>query len=327
MPEPIQKITVSAAQSRVRLDRYLICQGFGLSRNRVQKLIGSGAVLVDGRQRPPGYLVKPGDLVEVKKESLAPAKQQLSAQDIPLRIIHEDNQLMVIDKPAGMVVHPAAGNYQGTLVNALLHHARQLSQIGGKERPGILHRLDKETSGLLLVAKTDRAHALLARQLEARKITRRYLAVVWGSMGEPAGTISAPIGRSAFDRKKMGVTQLRGRPAVTHYRVINDRRIASLIELKLETGRTHQIRVHLSHLGHPVLGDPDYGGRGRDLIARFALKQAGLAQDLLEAMPRQALHAAVLGFVHPETGRYLEFSSPVPGDMSKLLQLLGVDFS
>jgi 23S rRNA pseudouridine1911/1915/1917 synthase len=327
MAEQIQQITVSATQSRVRLDRYLICQGFGLSRNRVQKLIESGAVLVNEKQRPPGYLVKPGDLVEVKKESLSLPKKDLVAQDIPLKIVYEDDHLMVIDKPAGMVVHPAAGNYQGTLVNALLHHSRKLSQVGGKERPGILHRLDKETSGLLLAAKTDRAHTLLARQLEARKINRRYLAVIWGSLGEPAGTISAPIGRSAFDRKKMGVTPLRGRPAVTHYRIINDRRIASLIELKLETGRTHQIRVHLSHLGHPVLGDPDYGGRGRDLISKFALKQAGLAQALLEVMPRQALHAAVLGFIHPLDGRYLEFASPLPDDIRQVLRLIGADFA
>jgi 23S rRNA pseudouridine1911/1915/1917 synthase len=322
MPEEVQTITVSSAQSRVRLDRYLTSQGMNYSRNQLQKFIGSGRVLVGGKPKSPGYLVKPGDRIEIKKDQLAAPRREVLAEDIPLEVVYEDRDLLVINKPAGMVVHPAAGNRQGTMVNALLHHAKNLSQVGGRERPGILHRLDKETSGLLLVAKTDQAHTMLARQLEARQIVRRYRAVVWGSLGEPQGTISAPIGRSAFDRKKMDVTRLRGRQAVTHFKVLRDYRIASLLELKLETGRTHQIRVHLQHLGHPVLGDPDYGGRARTLFSRFALSQTGLAQKLLDAIGRQALHAAILGFVHPSTQKYMEFKAPLPGDMEGIITLL-----
>jgi len=324
MPDELQVITVtvSSAQSRVRLDRYLSCQGMNYSRNQLQKFIESGRVLVDGKLRPPGYLVKPGDEIEIKKDQLAAPRRELLAEDIPLDVVYEDQNLMVVNKPAGMVVHPAAGNRQGTMVNALLFHTQNLSQAGGRERPGIVHRLDKETSGLLLVAKTDQAHTNLARQLESRKIVRRYRAVVWGIFGEPEGTISAPIGRSAFDRKKMDVTKLRGRQAVTHYKVLKEYKIASLVELKLETGRTHQIRVHLQHLGHPVLGDPDYGGRSRSLFSQFASADPKQAEDLLEAIDRQALHAAVLGFVHPTSGKYLEFKAPLPGDMEEVLRLL-----
>jgi 23S rRNA pseudouridine1911/1915/1917 synthase len=322
MPEEVQTIIVSSAQSRVRLDRYLTCQGMNYSRNQLQKFIESGRVLVDGKLKPPGYLVKPGDRIDIKKDRLAAPRREVLAENIPLEVVYEDQDILVVNKPAGMVVHPAAGNRQGTMVNALLHHAKNLSQVGGRERPGILHRLDKETSGLLLVAKTDQAHTLLARQLEARQIVRRYRAVVWGNLGEPQGTISAPIGRSAFDRKKMDVTRLRGRQAVTQYKVLKEYEIASLVELKLETGRTHQIRVHLQHLGHPVLGDPDYGGRARSLFSRFASAHSGLAQELLDAIGRQALHAAVLGFVHPTTQKYMEFKAPLPGDMEEILRLL-----
>ncbi|MBI4726178.1 RluA family pseudouridine synthase [candidate division TA06 bacterium] len=324
MPDELQiiNVTVSSAQSRVRLDRYLSCQGMNHSRNQLQKFIESGRVLVDGKLKTPGYLVKPGDRIEIKKDRLAAPRRELLAEDIALDVVYEDQDLLVINKPAGMVVHPAAGNRRGTMVNALLHHAQNLSRVGGRERPGILHRLDKGTSGLLLAAKTDQVHTLLARQLEARKIVRRYRAVVWGILGEPEGTISAPIGRSAFDRKKMGVTSLRGRQAVTHYRVLREYKIASLVEIKLETGRTHQIRVHLQHLGHPVLGDPDYGGRARSLFSRFASANAGLAQELLDAIGRQALHAAALGFVHPATSKYMEFKAPLPGDMEEVIRLL-----
>jgi len=219
---------------------------------------------------------------------------------------------MVVNKPAGMVVHPAAGNYSGTLVNALLHHSNQLSDAGGGQRPGILHRLDKDTSGLLLVAKSDQAHAVLAR----------YQALAWGLMEKPEGTINAPIGRSAFDRKKMDVSAIRGRNALTHYQVLGEYKIASHLELKLETGRTHQIRVHLKHLGHPIVGDAAYGGAGKQVITTYARRDSKSAENILASIGRQALHAAVLGFVHPVTGKYLEFSAPLPDDMQGLIKTL-----
>ena len=321
MKDPLG-ITVSKDQSRVRLDRYLVCQGVNFSRNRIQKLIESGAVKINGQIKPPGYTVKPGDRVTIAFGEKVCERPPLAAEDIPLSVVFEDDQLLVVDKPAGLVVHPAPGNYRGTLVNALMHHAQNLSQGRGGDRPGILHRLDKDTSGLLLVAKTDQAHWKLAAQLEARTITRRYWAVAWGLPPQEAGTINAPIGRSAFDRKKMGVTELRGREARTDFKTLKRFGIASLLELKLSTGRTHQIRVHLAHLGHPVVGDPSYGGRDRQNIQKFARKNPEEAQHLLELIPRQALHARVLGFVHPVSNEYMEFSSPLPADMAGLLEFL-----
>lgn len=316
-------IIVSLQQSPMRLDRYLVCQGLNISRNRIQRLIGSGLVKVNDHQVAVSYLVKPGDRLDINLGAVPVRRARPEAEDIPLEIVFEDQHLMVVNKPAGMVVHPAAGNYQGTLVNALIHHTRQLSAVNSGERPGILHRLDKDTSGLLLVAKTDQAHNSLAVQLEARKIVRRYQALVWGTMKESSGYIDAPIGRSAFDRKKMDISSIRGRKAVTHYKMLGEYKIISRLELKLETGRTHQIRVHLKHLGHPVVGDGTYGGTGKPVVAKFARNDVALAEQALSIMKRQALHAAVLGFKHPISGEYLEFSSPLPEDMSVLLKLLG----
>lgn len=307
----------------MRLDRYLVCQGLNISRNRIQRLIESGMVKVNDHQSMASYLVKPGDRVDINLGAVPARRARPEAEDIPLDIVFEDQHLMVVNKPPGMVVHPAVGNYQGTLVNALIHHSKQLSNVSGGERPGILHRLDKYTSGLLLIAKTNQAHSGLAAQLEARKITRRYQALVWGLTGQTEGTITAAIGRSAFDRKKMDVTAIRGRKAVTHFKVLREYKIISHLELKLETGRTHQIRVHLKHLGHPVVGDDTYGGAGKPVVAKFARNNAALAEQALSIMKRQALHAAVLGFKHPISGEYLEFGSPVPEDMEILLKLLG----
>jgi 23S rRNA pseudouridine1911/1915/1917 synthase len=315
-------ITVSSQQKPIRLDRYLICQGLNISRNRIQNLIQSGNITVNGRRAVPSYLVRPGDQVHLRQEAGPLKRSRPKAEDIPLEVIFEDRDLMVVNKPAGMVVHPAAGNYSGTLVNALLHHSNQLSDAGDGQRPGILHRLDKDTSGLLLVAKSDQAHAVLARQMGARQITRRYQALAWGLMEEPEGTINAPIGRSAFDRKKMDVSAIRGRDAVTNYRVLGEYRIASHLELKLETGRTHQIRVHLKHLGHPIVGDAAYGGAGKQAITNFARRDSKAAEKILSTIGRQALHAAVLGFVHPVTGKYLEFAAPLPDDMQGLIKTL-----
>jgi 23S rRNA pseudouridine1911/1915/1917 synthase len=235
------------------------------------------------------------------------------AQDIPLSIVFEDEHLIVVDKPAGLVVHPAAGNLDGTLVNALLHHCRgQLSGIGGVVRPGIVHRIDKDTSGLLVVAKTDKAHEGLARQFADHSLERAYLAVVAGLPIPPAGTVRGHIGRSDHDRKKMAVLHAlnkRGKHAVTHYKTLERLDSSSLVECRLETGRTHQVRVHMASIGHPLLGDPAYGRTPARLRSRLS--------ELRFA--RQALHAAVLGFIHPVTGAALRFESALPADMEQLL--------
>ena len=245
-----------------------------------------------------------------------PRPSGLAAEPLALNILHEDDDLLVIDKPAGLVVHPAPGHSSGTLVNALLFHCRSLSGIGGEARPGIIHRLDKDTSGLLLVAKHDRSHRHLAAQLKARRLQRRYQALAHGAMPAQAGTIDAPIGRHPTQRKKMAVVARGGRAARTHYRVLEAWGVLSLLELTLETGRTHQIRVHLASLGHPVLGDATYGPGARRWPGQPALEQA------MRTFPRQALHAAQVRFRHPTHGGCMTFSSPVPTDMAVLLAQL-----
>ena len=242
-----------------------------------------------------------------------PRPSELAAEPLALDILHEDDDLLVIDKPAGLVVHPAPGHPSGTLVNALLYHCRSLSGIGGEARPGIIHRLDKDTSGLLLVAKHDRSHRHLAAQLKTRKLQRRYQALVHGAMPAQEGTIDAPVGRHPTQRKKMAVVAHGGRAARTHYRVLEAWGVLSLLELALETGRTHQIRVHLASLGHPVLGDATYGPGARRWPGRPALEQA------MRAFARQALHAAQVRFRHPTHGDCMTFSSPLPTDMAALL--------
>jgi 23S rRNA pseudouridine1911/1915/1917 synthase len=252
-----------------------------------------------------------GTAFEIRVPAAAPSEAQ--AQDIPLAIVYEDEYLIVIDKPAGLVVHPAAGNLDGTLVNALLHHCKgQLSGIGGVVRPGIVHRIDKETSGLLVVAKTDKAHEGLAKQFADHSIERAYMAIVSGLPVPASGTVRSQIGRSDHDRKKMAVLHehnKRGKHAVTHYKVLRPLTGASLVECRLETGRTHQVRVHMSSIGHPLLGDPTYGRPNSRF--RPILNQLHFA--------RQALHAAVLGFIHPVTGAALRFESVLPADMAGLL--------
>lgn len=294
-----------------RLDKAL-ADASGLSRERVKALLGEGRVLLAGKVAAQASL-KPaeGTPFEIRVPEAAPA--EAVAQDIPLEIVFEDAHLIVIDKPAGLVVHPAAGNLDGTLVNALLHHCKgQLSGIGGVVRPGIVHRIDKETSGLLVVAKSDKAHEGLARQFADHSIERAYLAVVAGLPVPPSGTVRGHIGRSDHDRKKMAVLHelnKRGKHAVTHYRVVEALGGASLVECRLETGRTHQVRVHMASIGHPLLGDPVYG--------RTPSRLRPILHDLRFA--RQALHAAVLGFIHPVTGESLRFESKLPADMTRLL--------
>jgi len=310
--DSIIETTIGEAQHGFRLDKALAELLPDLSRERLKSLIIEGRVTADGRAPNPSMKVTAGQAFAITLPP--PAAAEAVAQDIPLNIVYEDADLIVIDKPAGLVVHPAAGNLDGTLVNALLHHCRgQLSGIGGVARPGIVHRIDKDTSGLLVVAKSDKAHEGLAQQFKAHSIDRLYAAIVYGIPQLAAGTIDTWIGRSDADRKKMAVQREgRGKHAVTHYRVSERLRGASLVECRLETGRTHQVRVHMAHLGHPLIGDPVYG---RD---RKGFK------SILETLgfKRQALHAKRLGFIHPVTTQKLSFDSALPTDMQELLSEL-----
>ncbi len=308
-------ISGAIATNGQRLDKAL-ADASGLSRERVKALMGEGRVLLGGKAaQQASFKPEAGTPFEIRVPEVA--QSEAAAQDIPLTVVFEDEHLIVVDKPAGLVVHPAAGNLDGTLVNALLHHCAmngggQLSGVGGVARPGIVHRIDKDTSGLMVVAKTDKAHEGLARQFADHSIERAYLAFVAGLPVPPSGSVRGHIGRSDKDRKKMAVLHeenKRGKHAVTHYRLIEALEGASLVECRLETGRTHQVRVHMSSIGHSLLGDPVYGRTPARL--RPILNQLHFA--------RQALHAAVLGFIHPVTGAALRFESKLPADMTGLL--------
>jgi 23S rRNA pseudouridine1911/1915/1917 synthase len=308
------EIITGTIPAPARLDKAL-ADASGLSRARVQALIEEGRVEVAGRPAASASLkVAAGTPFRINIPPASPA--EAAPEDIPLAIAFEDEHLIVVDKPAGLVVHPAAGNLSGTLVNALLHHCRgQLSGIGGVARPGIVHRIDKDTSGLLVVAKTDAAHEGLAAQFAAHSVHRRYIAVVAGHPSPPEGTIEARIGRSDADRKKMTVlpnNSSRGKSAVTHYKVMQRLESSAQIECRLETGRTHQVRVHCASIGHPLLGDPAYGRTPK--VLRPLLERLGFA--------RQALHAAELGFRHPVTGEMVQFRSNLPQDMIELIDQL-----
>ncbi|MGI6065349.1 MAG: RluA family pseudouridine synthase [Bacillota bacterium] len=296
-------LIVSDWEAGKRLDIFLVSQLPELSRSRIQKLIKDGEALVNGAMVKPNYTIELGD--EIKVSLPEPKELEVKAEEIPVEIIYEDHDLIVVNKPQGMVVHPAAGNWQGTLVNALLYHCRDLSGINGVLRPGIVHRIDKDTSGLLVVAKNDFTHLNLAEQIKAHTITRVYHAIVHGVMAEPAGIIEAPIGRHPVQRKKMAVVLKNGKHAVTRYHVLERFQGFSWVEVRLETGRTHQIRVHMSYLGYPVAGDPLYGPHKENL-----------------GLKGQALHARVLGFHHPRTGEYLEFTASLPKYFEELLQKL-----
>lgn len=298
-----------------RLDRVLAVLIPTLSRERLKALISSGHVASGAAlSRDPATKVRVGTPYVVRIPPPLPAHNE--AQDIPLTIVYEDDYLLVVDKPAGLVVHPAAGNFDGTLVNALLHHcAGRLSGIGGVARPGIVHRIDKDTSGLLLVAKTDRAHEGLATQFAKHSINRRYKAIVSGVPRQLCGSVDAPLARSATNRKKIAiVSDGRGKRAVTHWTLLTPLKEAALVECRLETGRTHQVRVHMASLGHPLVGDPVYG---RTLPAHRQI-----LADL--DFTRQALHAAVLGFVHPISSETLTFESEIPSDMQRVFRNLVV---
>lgn len=311
-------IVVPAGKKKERLDVFLTNHVENATRTKVQEAIRSGHVLVDGKNARPSHPVAPGEVIHVTIPKQSPP--DVTAEPIPLTIVYEDDHLLIVNKPAGMVTHPAYSNYTGTLVNALLFHCGVLSTVNDSRRPGIVHRLDKDTSGLMVVAKSDMAHAHLARQFAARTIAREYWAVVWGSFSSPAGVIDAALGRSKSDRKMMAVVT-DGKHAVTNYEVLEHFPYLSLMRLKLQTGRTHQIRVHLAHVGHPVFGDPTYHGR-RINAGPGTPRQRTEVQHLLDLMQRQALHAKTIGFVHPVTKERVFFDSKLPEDMETLLQRL-----
>ena len=293
--------------SGTRIDKFLSDNLEEMSRTYIKKIIDESGVLINGVSCGASYKLKTGDEISV---DIPPVKEpDILPENIPLDIVYEDSELLVVNKPQGMVVHPAPGNYSGTLVNALMYHCRggSLSGIGGVARPGIVHRIDKNTSGLLMVAKTNAAHISLAEQIKVHSFSRRYKAIVHGGFKDTEGTVDAPIGRNRKNREKMCVTGENSREAVTHYRVLGRSACGaySYIECILETGRTHQIRVHMSHIGHPILGDDVYG------IKKEKFKTEG-----------QVLHAYLLGFVHPKTGKYMEFTAPLPAYFEKLLKTL-----
>lgn len=295
------RVDESAAKTRV--DKYVKQQlGDDTSRTQIQIWIENRAVLVNGSAVKTNYKLENGDhviLTVPKAESV-----EIVPEDIPLDIYYEDSDVIVVNKPRGMVVHPAPGHSSGTLVNALMAHCKDLSGINGELRPGIVHRIDKDTSGLIMAAKNDKSHASLAAQLKEHSVTRKYLALVHGNLSHDQGTVDAPIGRDPHDRKMYTVIDRNSKHAVTHFHVTERFGDYTLLELKLETGRTHQIRVHMKFIGHPLVGDPMYG------------RSKGIKFD------GQALHAAVLGFVHPATGEYMEFTAPIPADMEDMLHSL-----
>jgi 23S rRNA pseudouridine1911/1915/1917 synthase len=312
-------------QAGQRLDRFLADAHSDMSRSRLRQLLDAGAVTRGGETiRDPNHRVKPGEVYLIVVPPPVPAAPL--GQDIPLAVVYEDKDLIVIDKPAGLVVHPAAGNLDGTLVNALIAHCGDsLAGVGGVARPGIVHRLDKDTSGLLIAAKNERAMKSLAKQFANHTIERAYHAVVWGSPRLGDGLIETQIGRNPFDRKRMGVLRAGGKEARTRYRVVErfgsaTRPLASLIECRLETGRTHQIRVHLTHLGHPLIGDASYGRARQAPRAKTPAEAA--AYEAIANFPRQALHAYLLGFQHPSLHKTLHFESKWPADLSGLIAAL-----
>ena len=300
----LQRLTVSPEDAGVRIDKYLAEQLPDITRSYLQKLLKDGSVQMNGKPVKASTKTAVGAVIALTIPE--PEEPEILPENIPLDILYEDSDVILINKPKNMVVHPAAGHYTGTLVNALMYHCRgDLSGINGVLRPGILHRIDKDTTGVLIVCKNDRAHNALAEQLKEHSITRKYRAIVCGNLKEDEGTVDAPLGRHPQDRKKMAIVRSGGKRAVTHYRVLERFGNDTYIECQLETGRTHQIRVHMASLGHPLLGDEIYGR------AKSPFKLEG-----------QTLHAMVLGFIHPTTGEYMEFEAPLPEYFEKLLEKL-----
>lgn len=311
---------VPPGKKKERLDLYLTNLIENATRSKVQKLIEAKLVTVNGKFVKPSYLVQPDDIIEAS-HPITPRPEETEPENIPLNIIFEDEYLIIVNKPAGMVAHPAYSNYTGTLVNALLHHSAKLSGLNEPGRPGIVHRIDKNTSGLLVVAKDDWTHSRLAYQFSKHIIEREYQAVVWGLFKEPEGEISFNIARSKSDRKKFAVSTTEGKSALTFYKVLEEFEFTSLLKLNLKTGRTHQIRVHLSAINHPVFGDETYGGT-KIVYGSSLPKIKSRVDNLLMIIQRQALHAKTLGFEHPHTKKFMRFDSELPEDMKELLKRL-----
>jgi 23S rRNA pseudouridine1911/1915/1917 synthase len=314
-----RNLTVPEAGDGERLDRWLADTEADLTRNAIQGMIRDGQVTVNGLAVRASLKLRPGDKVRVHLPE--PRTLSLTAEEIPLAIVHEDEHLVVIDKPAGLVVHPGAGVASGTLVHALLHRYPEIAEVGGEGRPGIVHRLDKETSGLMVVARSTLAYRTLVEALQNHTVKRAYGTLVWGEPRADQGEIDTRIGRHPRDRQRMAVLRQGGKSARTRWQVEERFGAAARLTVELETGRTHQIRVHMAHLGHPVIGDPLYGGRGKNQLSLDSA-QRSLAAALLRTLPRQALHAAALVLTHPVTGRPLAFDSPWPEDMHQALTLL-----
>lgn len=314
------RFRIDPGQSMLRIDKYLILRMENVSRTRIQNAANAGNILVNNIPVKPSYRVKPEDIVQIVLPD-PPRDIELIAQDIPIEIVYEDEDVVVVNKKPGMVVHPAYGNYTGTLVNALMWHFRDLPLFQtGEIRPGLVHRIDKNTSGILVIAKNELALNRLSRQFYDRTTDRKYIALVWGVPDPPVGTITGHVGRNIRDRKIMQVFPdgSQGKPAVTHYKVIEDFGYVSVVECKLETGRTHQIRVHFSHMKHPLFNDEEYGGEQILKGTTFA-KYHHFIRNCFKILPRQALHAKSLAFDHPVTGKRLFFDSELPEDMSQVL--------
>ncbi|CCH00603.1 pseudouridine synthase, RluA family [Fibrella aestuarina BUZ 2] len=314
------RIVVDPGQTMLRIDRFLDSKLANATRTKLQAAIDAGGIQVNGKPTKASYKVKPGDLIVLSLPH-PPRETTVIPQDIPLDIVYEDNELLVVNKPAGMVVHPAHGNWDGTLVNALVYHMQNLpTGRNGEGRPGLVHRIDKDTSGLMVIAKTEYAMSHLARQFFDHSIERTYVALVWGQPDPADGTITGYIGRSAADRKVMTIydDETKGKWSVTHYRTLEPLNFVSLVQCNLETGRTHQIRAHFRHIGHPLFNDAMYGG---DRILRGSVNGSfkAFVGNAFALLPRQALHARSLGFTHPRTGERLQFDSPLPADFQAAL--------
>jgi 23S rRNA pseudouridine1911/1915/1917 synthase len=314
------KITVDKGQSLVRIDKFLMHRVENASRNRIQNAIDAENVLVNGKAIKSSYKVKPKDEISIVLPH-PPRDKEVYPEDLPIEIVYEDDDVILVNKSAGMVVHPGFGNWSGTLVNALVFHFNQLPQLPGNEgRPGLVHRIDKDTSGLLLISKNEKAMTYLAKQFYDHTITRQYLALVWGDLAED-GTVSGYIGRSTKDRKVMDVydDQEKGKWSITHYKVLERFNYVTLVQCELETGRTHQIRAHMQHIGHPLFNDASYGG---DKIRKGTIfaKYKQFVENCFEVIPRQSLHAKTLGFRHPATKKYVHFETELPDDFAQVLE-------
>lgn len=312
-------IKADKGQEPLRIDKFLMNRIENVSRNRIQQVANDELLRVNGQPVKVNYKVKPNDVITILLTT--PAREfDLEPEDIPLTIVYEDDDVVVINKQAGLVVHPGSGNYSGTLVNALMHHIKDLPNRGDASRPGLVHRIDKNTTGLMVIAKSDAAMTFLAKQFFDHSIHRSYVALVWGDVAEDEGTIEGNVGRDQRYRKKMAVYPEgdQGKTAVTHYKVLERFGYTTLVECRLETGRTHQIRVHMSHIGHPLFNDDTYGG-DRIIKGTVYTKYKQFVDNCFALCQRQALHARTLGFVHPATGEQMEFTSDLPDDMQALV--------